>query len=485
MKILFFYVIFGFLFPLFHGRVYAAYDPLSVPNNKVGVHILDTSEVFQAALLVNSNGGQWGYVTIPLRSDDRNRQKWINFFTACGNNKVIPIIRMATYNNGDHWVKPDIYDLLDDANFLNDMPWPVKNRYLVLYNEPNHAKEWGNSVSPEEYALLVTDARDIFKSRSDDFYIISAGLDMSAPTSGSSLDALKYFQQMSRKVPGWYEAVDGLAFHAYPNPGFTASVNSQSRYGITSYRYEINYLKSLGYSPKPIFLTETGYLGSSEFYRTAFGKVWVEKNIVAVTPFVLFAGAGDFTPFSLLDISQQPTPAYNDIFNLPKISGSPLLNNPPAQPEIYTGSFQSASASSKPKSNIIRRILDMVFPPQPQLIVGKVSIQVEVADTPQSVMRGLSGRKSLPETSGMLFNFPNSQLRTFWMKDMMFPLDFVWINNGLVVQITENAPFPKNALELPFTITSGQPVDRVLEVNAGFVSRNSIRVGDSVMLNSR
>ena len=51
----------------------------SVPNNRVGVHILDPNEINDAAKLINSSGGDWGYVTIPIRSNDRDRDKWLKF----------------------------------------------------------------------------------------------------------------------------------------------------------------------------------------------------------------------------------------------------------------------------------------------------------------------------------------------------------------------------------------------------------------------
>ena len=59
--------------------VVRAYDPASVPNNRVGVHILDPNEINDAAKLINSSGGDWGYVTIPIRSNDRDRDKWLKF----------------------------------------------------------------------------------------------------------------------------------------------------------------------------------------------------------------------------------------------------------------------------------------------------------------------------------------------------------------------------------------------------------------------
>ncbi len=167
----------------YYSSVRAIYDPLSVPNNKFGVHILETNEIEEAAKLVNSNGGAWGYVTIPIRSNDINPQKWKAFFKKCAELKIIPIIRIATYPEKNDWVKPTAYDLVDFANFLNEMPWPTKNRYIVLFNETNRANEWGGDVNPEEYAAMVMDARRIFMARSTDYFLLSAGLDMAAPNS--------------------------------------------------------------------------------------------------------------------------------------------------------------------------------------------------------------------------------------------------------------------------------------------------------------
>ena len=161
--------------------VVRAYDPASVPNNRVGVHILDPNEINDAAKLINSSGGDWGYVTIPIRSNDRDRDKWLKFFQNARRLHVIPIIRLATYPNSDVWVEPNSADLIDFANFLNDMPWPTNNRYLILFNEPNHANEWGGNLNPYNYATLLIDAHRIFKDRSSDFFLISAGLDMSSP----------------------------------------------------------------------------------------------------------------------------------------------------------------------------------------------------------------------------------------------------------------------------------------------------------------
>src|SRR3989344_8210403 len=187
----------GISFLLLAAPIKAIVNPLSVPNNPVGIHILDPSEVFEAAKLVNSAGGDWGYVTIPMRSDDRDRVKWTNFFTQTKNLRLVPVVRLATYIYGSVWAAPTAYDLVDFSNFLSDMPWPTQNRYIVLFNEPNHSQEWGGRVDPAAYARLLDTARTIFSARSSDFFLITAGLDMSAPTSSTSLDALKLYTLMT------------------------------------------------------------------------------------------------------------------------------------------------------------------------------------------------------------------------------------------------------------------------------------------------
>lgn len=441
-----------------------AFDPLAVPNNRFGVHILDTPEIHEAAKLVNSNGGEWGYVTIPMRSNDRNRGKWVKFFLSARTEKVIPIIRLATYPDKDVWVTPTVYDLVDFANFLSDMPWPVKNRYVILFNEPNHSNEWGGEISPSEYVNILIDANRIFKDRSQDYFLLSAGLDMSAPNSPTSMSAFEFLRQMNSYQPEWLSSIDGLSAHAYPNPGFMASPWSQNRFGILSFKYEMEYLKT----NKPIFITETGTLWESGFWPEAF-KVWDKSNIVAITPFVLMAGGGEFAKFSLLDSGGQPKPGYKEIFKLSKILGSPLLSNIQivSQPQklIFTSeTFWQKLVRffkfEKPKSLSKLKIKDKV-------------IDIELADTPQSREQGLSGRDGLPTNTGMYFIFEKADRYAFWMKDMKFDLDFIWIENGRVVYLSEH-------VSNPATIYPPMPVDRVLEVPSDFVQQNHIAVGDKI-----
>lgn len=458
----------------------AGYDPLLVPNNRVGVHISEPSEVNAAAKLVNSSGGDWGYVTIPIRSNDLIREKWQEFFLATRRLHLIPIVRLTTYPNGGTWVTPNAYDLVDFANFLTDMPWPTKNRYVVLFNEPNHGSEWGGQINPEEYATLLIEARNIFKSRSDDFFLLSAGLDMSAPNSASSLDALAYYRRMSQAQPDWYTAIDGLAVHAYPNPAFSSSPYSRTRYSIISYRFEQDALRGLGYRPKPVFITETGWPADTAFYTAAY-KVWAADSVVAITPFLLFAGVGDFAKFSLLDITGSPKSTYREIFALGKTSGSPLLADLVIRSTL--------AAPGQPALQVAPNWLDRLkrflnFAPQIKTArLGRQTLQIEVADSDYLRQKGLAGRGNLVPDAAMLFVFDQVARHRFWMKGMNFPLDFIWVREGRVVQIHRDIPPPGQTGGVSQIVIPDTEVDQVVEVPAGWANAKGIRLGDEFVVN--
>ncbi len=104
----------------------------------------------------------------------------------------------------------------------------------------------------------------------------------------------------------------------------------------------------------------------------------------------------------------------------------------------------------------------------------------EVSDTDEKRSIGLSGRKYLRSDHGMLFIMPNSGLHQFWMKDMNFPLDFVWINKNKIVDLSENIPNPTiGSISIPI-ISSHYPSDKVLELNTGSIKLFNIKIGDSV-----
>ena len=123
-----------------------------------------------------------------------------------------------------------------------------------------------------------------------------------------------------------------------------------------------------------------------------------------------------------------------------------------------------------------------------KIIIGNTTIMVSLANTPQTRQKGLSGVTNMPTNEGMLFVFDSKNLTPemarFWMKDMKIPLDFIWISNGKVVEITPNVPAPaSNTPDSQLKIYQpNENIDYVLEVNAGFAGKNNIKIGDPVDL---
>lgn len=110
----------------------------------------------------------------------------------------------------------------------------------------------------------------------------------------------------------------------------------------------------------------------------------------------------------------------------------------------------------------------------------KINI-IDIADDGSSSYLGLSFRESLCANCGMLFYFKEKPETTFVMRNMLFPLDIIWIDNDEIVKIDKNLPpegeTPKNFYQ------SGRPVNFVLEVNGGFTEANNIKVGDKINFN--
>ncbi|MBI3980399.1 hypothetical protein HY345_00180 [Candidatus Microgenomates bacterium] len=320
-----------FFLILSHSSVFAANDPSSVANNRFGIHILFPEELEQAAKLVNSNGGEWGYITIPVRSDDKNLEKWQAFLNKSVKLKIIPILRLATYPSGENWTKPTVFDPLDWANFLDSLEWPVQNRYVVVYNEPNHAQEWGGEVNPEEYSQQLLWTSLELKKRNQDFYVLPAGLDASVPTSSTSLDEYAYLDRMYRFEKGIFNTLDGWNSHSYPNPNFSSSVDNKGPKSVITYAWETDYIKAnFGKEFNNIFITETGWNGEvlgkeqvADNFSKAFSQVWNKPEIIAVTPFLLSAQDGPFKKFSWTDVNYAPNFQYQKVAQINKVKGLP------------------------------------------------------------------------------------------------------------------------------------------------------------------
>ncbi|NTU98777.1 DUF192 domain-containing protein [Candidatus Falkowbacteria bacterium] len=114
----------------------------------------------------------------------------------------------------------------------------------------------------------------------------------------------------------------------------------------------------------------------------------------------------------------------------------------------------------------------------PYAQIGSEKVTLEIADTDELRSKGLSGHSSLDDTKGMLFIFPTKAVRSFWMKDMLFPLDIVWVNDGKVINISKNLP-PEGTIPQK-TYSSGLPINYVLELSAGWCDRHNLKVNDNI-----
>jgi uncharacterized membrane protein (UPF0127 family) len=112
------------------------------------------------------------------------------------------------------------------------------------------------------------------------------------------------------------------------------------------------------------------------------------------------------------------------------------------------------------------------------ITVNDMSLSVRLADNAWEQHRGLSGLEAADvKAQGMLFVFPDEQVRDFWMKDMKLDLDVLWIKDDRIASIDTNVSAPK-AGEEPARMTSKPiPVDMVLEMPAGYVQRFGLVAG--------
>lgn len=111
--------------------------------------------------------------------------------------------------------------------------------------------------------------------------------------------------------------------------------------------------------------------------------------------------------------------------------------------------------------------------------IGEARVNAEVVESLPAQQRGLSGRESLAPDGGMLFVYPDKDIRHFWMPNMNFALDVLWIADGVVVGWQENIPFQSTDGSIP-RFQSNVPVDMVLEINSGWIAQNKAKIGDKV-----
>lgn len=114
-----------------------------------------------------------------------------------------------------------------------------------------------------------------------------------------------------------------------------------------------------------------------------------------------------------------------------------------------------------------------------RVVIGESSVKIKIVDTVDSRQRGLSGTVSLPADEGLLFVFDAPDFHGIWMKDMNFSIDIIWLDETKrVVSIAEQI----SPDTYPQSFVPNQKALYVLEVNAGFVKKAGIKIGDQATI---
>jgi hypothetical protein len=337
-------------------------DPI-LANNKFGVHTATPTDqdLLLAKELVNSNGGSWGYVTLVIREDDRDTARWQQVFDLLREYKLIPIVRIATRAEGGNWRRPQKDDAKGWTTFLNSLNWVVKDRYVVLFNEPNHGQEWGGRVDIESYVEVVTALATLLKESNSDYIPILAGLDVSAPSQMPLYeDAEIFIKKLANNMgnENFSKLFTMWASHSYPTDFIGPAVDGGRR-SPTTYKWELATLRKYGLSNNlAVFITETGWHNTinnyEQYLKIAYENFWLKDDVVkAVNIFILNYPQSPFTAFSLIDGNNNKSAGFSMIESLPKTKSYPSTNT-----RIVLQSDKKIIRLTKGSSSILEFLLE-------------------------------------------------------------------------------------------------------------------------------
>ncbi len=112
---------------------------------------------------------------------------------------------------------------------------------------------------------------------------------------------------------------------------------------------------------------------------------------------------------------------------------------------------------------------------RPYVVINNQIIYVDIADSIEEYAKGLSNVPYLDNNQGMLFIFPNKQERSFWMKDMLIPIDLLWIEDNIVIDYEENMDHTNLDKYI-----SPQNINMVLEIPVNTIKMLNIEKGDII-----
>lgn len=291
----------------------------------LGVHILNTSELDQADQLLSTKQAQseWRYVTIPLSLAETSKaDEWQRFFNQAKEKKIIPIVRLTTAFENGAWKIPTRKDIITEIAFLEKLQWPTDQKHIIVFNEVNHATEWGGTLDPAGYAQVLRFTADWAHSSQAGFVVMPAAMDLAAPNGSATREAFTYLNQMLAEDAEILNTIDVWNSHSYPNPGFSSSPERTAQNSLRGFLHELAFLKQKTGKDFQVVITETGWEANRQtarwletYYLYAFQHIWNHPQVLAVTPFVLRGDPGPFSQFSFFDRNNQPTVQYTAFRN--------------------------------------------------------------------------------------------------------------------------------------------------------------------------
>lgn len=114
----------------------------------------------------------------------------------------------------------------------------------------------------------------------------------------------------------------------------------------------------------------------------------------------------------------------------------------------------------------------------PVVSIGETTVNVTVANTEKTRLLGLSGRQEMASDEGMLFVFDSEAVHCFWMKDMLFSIDIIWLDSKKRIIHTEKDVRPDT---YPRIFCPREPARFVLEIHGGLVREHDIKIGQGAI----
>lgn len=119
----------------------------------------------------------------------------------------------------------------------------------------------------------------------------------------------------------------------------------------------------------------------------------------------------------------------------------------------------------------------------PYVIINNKTFKIEVAKTEEQKAKGLAKYDKISNDFGMLFPFQKPDYYAFWMKDMKFPIDIIYIHKNKIVYTFSNVKNPTSSLDLLPILRPNKPANMVFEINAGLSNKYGFKNGDNVKIN--